>query len=835
LKSFKTTSCPARGIRTTSSSRAETGARARRPAAGARVFLPAKAALLLLPVWFCQCGQQEPPGERSLFLRITSVRDEGAPDFLAVLTDDEGETQRVSCLSHSSDDANLACAPSGLRLAEAPPSFHLTIKARGYGFVTRSVDVSDLDRNQEGEAELEIQLQKLEAFEQNDDYATGYGPEDGLELFEQMAHNSDTEIGPAQAIKFYIRNLPDSPQVFFQNTRRHPVHYDFARSVLGEAVSLSEYEAATYSGEQRTAMAGTVVRYPAVRAQSGFLEQEARAPLAVTFFPSDDLAPEQALLAHRLLEERLGFAGLQGGQDRVVYLPAGEVQQSELEAESELFRRADAAWMVRQELFGDVSLQILNPGLAYGNLKVLSPEQLQATPVSFTDILLLTRLPNSLPVVGGTITEQMQTPLAHVNVAARARGTPNIALPGASGDERVAPLIGKLVRFEVGQGTFSLTETSLQQAQQFWNGRNPEPTAPLFDLGPQELSGFEQLGFADSVSVGAKAANLAELRRLLGERAPHGFAVPFYYYDRFMQTVRVTAALCDQARSDCLFEGRAEDTCDKAHALCLPPGAGPEMLWDHAARILQQDDFQQDTALREAALDALQYHIRHIEVDPDFAAALDARVAEVFGSITVRLRSSTNTEDLPDFSGAGLYDSLSATASGERAASLRVREVWASAWNFRAFEERAFWNIDHLAVRMGVAVNQAFQQEAANGVLITQNIADPLVAGMYVNVQRGEIPVTNPANGALPEIFSIIPSPSYGIQVVRLGYSSLSPDRPILSSDEIADLYDAAARVQDHFAGLYDQDPRLLALDLEFKFHGPERALFIKQARPYLR
>ena len=59
-------------------------------------------------------------------------------------------------------------------------------------------------------------------------------------------------------------------------------------------------------------------------------------------------------------------------------------------------------------------------------------------------------------------------------------------------------------------------------------------------------------------------------------------------------------------------------------------------------------------------------------------------------------------------------------------ASEEVRKVWASVWNWRAFEERAFWNIDHRAVRMGVAVHQAFPDEQVNGVMITRNIADPI-------------------------------------------------------------------------------------------------------------
>ena len=155
--------------------------------------------------------------------------------------------------------------------------------------------------------------------------------------------------------------------------------------------------------------------------------------------------------------------------------------------------------------------------------------------------------------------------------------------------------------------------------------------------------------------------------------------------------------------------------------------------------------------------------------------------------------------------------------------------------NWRAFEERSFWNIDHPATLMGVAVNQAFENEAANGVLITQNIADPTTAGMYVNVQVGEISVTNPDGDALPEIFSIIPGMSPGtVQAARLAYSSLSPLSPIMTDGEVQALYDNAIIVQNHFADLLGAFPSTLALDLEFKLTGDDRDLVIKQARPYV-
>ncbi|HOU94392.1 MAG TPA: PEP/pyruvate-binding domain-containing protein, partial [Polyangiaceae bacterium] len=72
---------------------------------------------------------------------------------------------------------------------------------------------------------------------------------------------------------------------------------------------------------------------------------------------------------------------------------------------------------------------------------------------------------------------------------------------------------------------------------------------------------------------------------------------------------------------------------------------------------------------------------------------LDARVAELFADQNVKLRSSTNVEDLADFNGAGLYESYRAAAAGDERASSVVRKVWASAFGFAAYEERAWWNV----------------------------------------------------------------------------------------------------------------------------------------------
>ena len=745
---------------------------------------------------------------------------EALPDAVRYVVERADGVARATCGTVVEADPGLSCDGLDLLLESGADGAPVLVKARGHAFAAGTTP--------EDGATRDLPLTPLPPPDVTDDYRTGFAA-DGVDAFRALSYEGQTELGPVELVKFLVTGLDGAPIVYFQNTKKQPLHYTFAQSVLGLGMSLSDFEAATYHGADRTMMAGTLVRYPGrtVHTAGGDLTS----PVAVTFFPSDDLSPAQALRVHGLVEERLGFAPLWGGDGRVTYLPAGTVQQAQLDGAVPLFAAHDAAWFTQADLWGSTEIQLLNPGVAFGTLRVMSPEELAVAVVSFTDVLVLTRLPNELPIVGGTITEELQTPLAHVNVAARARGTPNMALLGASTDPQVAPLVGALVRFEVTADGFDLREATVEEATAFWKeATDKPPLVPEADLERDGLLPFDTIGFGDAIAVGVKAANVAELSHLLGAGAPHGFAVPFHHYDRFMAEGLVNALLCKGARADCAAEGRPAAICDAAFAFCAAsPG---ETLFGFVDRLLDDATVQTDTPLREAVLDNLRWLIGHIPVAADFGDALDAEVAADFGDAKVRLRSSTNAEDLPQFSGAGLYTSVGGYASGKDRASDVIRHVFASTWNFSAFEERTFWNIDHRAVRMGVAVHQAFEGEEANGVLLTQNIADPSVVGYYVNVQIGDVPVTNPVGGALPEVFTIVPAPT-GVQVVRQRYSSLSPGVPVMTEAEIAGLASTATKIQMHFAPLYGVNPAVLTLDMELKLLAGTRELMIKQVRPY--
>jgi len=780
---------------------------------------------LALALGACSSGAGGPD---RVIVTVTDASGATPDAYQVTFTWDTEEPAAVLCPGDAVGPA--ACAPTGAVLEASPASLLTVVKARG-----QRTALLDAPLVWDGSvAHVDAALAALPPPISNDDYATGFSADGGGEDLARLAVTVPGETGETRVVKFTITDLAGATEVYFQNTTTNPLHYAFARQVLGMAVSQNEYIASTYAGEDRANLAGSIVIYPDRTLRSEAAADEIETPYTLEFFPSDDLSPRLALLAHRLIEERLGHLPLGGRSQRLFYMPPTTLHEAALRSAARDFRSQNALWLTRAELYDGSTVQYLNPGKGCGTVHRLAPEEVLTTPLSFKDLVVLARLPNELPLVGGTITEELQTPLAHVNVAARARGTPNLALLEAGVDPRVAPYLGRLACLEVARGSFSLYAVTLAEAQDFWDTLVPaEPTVPEADLDTDGLLAFADIGFHDAPAVGAKAANLAELWHLIPDHAPDGFAVPFAWYHEHMGSTQFTTEDCQEAQLDCTSSGRPADRCQQAFDSCASAATDALTLAGYVDRLLDDPGFQTSTALAEAALAGLRALVEMSTVDPVRAALLDDQVRERWGSTTkVRLRSSTNAEDLPNFSGAGLYSSCSAQVGSTQPPSAQIRKTWASVWNFAAYQERAFWNIDHRAVKMGVAVHPSYREEACNGVVVTQSIADPAIHGHYVNVQLGEVSVTNPDGCVLPEVYAAVPAGD-GVLVLLDRYSTLSPATPIMTDLEIEELFNEAQIVQAHFAVLYGKDPYTFPLDLEFKRIPPDRRLAIKQVRPY--
>lgn len=604
--------------------------------------------------------------------------------------------------------------------------------------------------------------------------------------FQAFAKRDDVPgAAGVQAVKFLVTGVDTGkPKLWLLDGNKYAYHYDFATRGLGQQIDLRSFNAQTYFTDARKNVAGTIVLH------DSFVHDDGKKGLfAVEFWPTDPVKASHVNKAFDLITSAMPFA-----KGRLGYHPAGDTQEALAKAEASKLKRCKVPVVSTEKLFAGVTYNGLNPGVGFGVLKVV--DGATQGPLTVRDVVLFKNsIPNDISHVGGIITEVPQTPLSHINLKAQQNKMPNAFIKGATTDPAIAALVGKLVRYEVGPNGYTLREATKAEADTWLEAQRPAtPQAAPRDLSKKHVLAFDQLAAKDAAAFGAKTANLAELKKLLpAGQTPDGFGIPFSFYDQFMKD---------------------------------------NGLYDEAKKMMAAPGFKDDPVAREAALAEFRKKIKKATVPANLEAELTALQAKFPAGQPIRCRSSTNNEDLEGFNGAGLYDSYT-HRQNEGNLSKTIKQVWSSLWNFRAFEERDFWRIDHLGAAMAVTVHPNQDDELANGVAITKNIYDENWPGFYVNAQVGESLVTNPDPSAVPEemlVSAIGPRGEYEVQ--RLRSSSLAAGKHVLTDEQLKELVASMEKIQEHFKRLYRRtnDPTF-AMDIEFKI-TKEGKLSIKQARP---
>jgi pyruvate,water dikinase len=585
----------------------------------------------------------------------------------------------------------------------------------------------------------------------------------------------------------------------FQDSRAFPVHWDFLsqhRSVaqgLPRVPALEQFNTVEYYLPDRRFLLGALTHY----------EGPDRWVYEISPYDTADATMiEEAF-------ERIASHTFVGSQ--LFFHPTSlNVESAALDLPDSIPRIAT------DELFAGVEYQALNVAESIGRLRFLTAADLEYSYVGHRDIVVLDHVPNDISVTQGIITADFQTPLSHINVLSRNRGTPNMALVGATTDPMLRGLEGEWVRLSVNATDFSITRVEPSEADADWEARKPAVVqVPGLDATVTDLRDValivptgtppEQLGEViarGTRAFGGKAANYAALVHVPGVNVPPGFSVPIYYYLQFMQQngfdQRVAGLLADSA-------------------------------------------FVADAALRDTELARLRSDMQTAPVDSTFEQMLMSALEQSYPGARMRFRSSTNAEDLDGFTGAGLYTSVSGDVGDRESVLAAVREVYGSVWSFRAFEERSFRSIEHLQVGMALLVHRSFPSEEANGVALTNNPFDPqgLEPAFYVNVQLGEFSVVQPPPRTRTESFLHY----FDTQNRPVSYLSESnlvpPGTRVLSPEQVNELGAALDAIRQFFRPAYMPPPGAnpwWAMDVEFKFDGEEAetpALFVKQARPF--
>ena len=586
----------------------------------------------------------------------------------------------------------------------------------------------------------------------------------------------DVQLKGLEFVKFQIEkaNTPN-PELFFINTVTHRSHPSFMR-----AVGISAGGGGGGRGSPGT-MRGVMVFHPLLLAPNG-----EPGLYTIEFEPNDSFPFTQIQLAHELVAANAAVV-----RNNLGYHPIGPAisraqQERPLYAASRVPVYFDADLLPR-----NIGYLPLHLGQAFGRLRVIEGDQRPTA----RDIVLFRSLPNELSRVAGIITEVPQTPLSHVNLRAIQDDSPNAFITGASSNAAIAALIDKNVFFKVDADGYEIREASLDEVDRYFAELRPkESQNPPRDLSVTQIRPLSSVGFRDSDNVGVKAANVATLRTFGFPEGtiPAGFAIPFYFYDEFMK-----------------FNG----------------------FYAAATAMMADPSFRGSAEAQESQLEAFRRRIRNGAMPVWMTSALGELQTSFPSGTSIRCRSSTNNEDLPGFSGAGLYDSFTHRLD-EGHLSRTIQQVYASLWNYRAYDEREFYRIDHFAAAMGVLVHPNYSDELANGVAVTIDPIYQTQGNYYLNTQLGEDLVTNPEALSVPEEI-LLSATGSGFTLMRPS-NLVSDGERLLKPNHLDALRQYLGTIHRNFRSLYRIPAgATFAMEIEYKVtHAGIVA--IKQARPWV-
>lgn len=621
-----------------------------------------------------------------------------------------------------------------------------------------------------------------------------------MDDFELLASEPlDASIPGARSAKTVV-DRQDGNSLYVQNSKDYLIHYEFCVEHLsGDGLplvaDLATFNSVEYFSPNRRFILGAVTYYE----EPGVWVYE--------IAPYDTASAELIATAYDQLQANTWF-----GCDLYFHPTSEDVaaRVPDLPAHVNV--------ITTDELFDGITYQPLNLGTSMGQLSFYSDADLETEIPNYREIVVLDAVPNDISVVAGIITHDFQTPLSHINVLSQNRGTPNMASIGAFDDEALRALEGQWVELTVGTMDWSIRPVTQEEADAWWEENKPEPIEvdPMdvsvtaltdeWDLLDPEADDLTAALEAAIPIFGGKASHYGALASI-GDAVPHptAFAIPVHHYDQFMTD---------------------------------------NGLWTVVDEMLADPGFQGDAATRRDRLADLRQQIEAGTVDPSLIADVEAKIvagyeAGLYPQTRFRFRSSTNAEDTTGFNGAGLYESKSGDPEdASDPVDEAIKEVWASVWSTRAFEERAYFSIDHTQIGMAILCHRSFPDEEANGVAITANIYDTagIEPAFYINVQVGEESVVFPEDGVTTDQI-IYYHYAPGQPAVYIQHSSLVPEgETVLSARQLYELGTALDAVHTLFLPVYGTSG-FYGMDTEFKFdQNPSTGvlqLYLKQARPY--
>jgi phosphohistidine swiveling domain-containing protein len=467
----------------------------------------------------------------------------------------------------------------------------------------------------------------------------------------------------------------------------------------------------------------------------------------------------------------------------------------------------------------------LNPGLARGILREPGPGE-NIEQFTKDSILILPSTTASLPPVSGIITAGRGNILSHVQLLARNLGIPNVAVDKAL-LKNIRPFTGKKVVLAVSpNGIVQLTEDSADWNLVFAQKAKIRRTILRADTGKLDLTQTEFITLGnirakDSGRIaGPKAANLGELKYYFPDAVTKGVVIPFGVFKKLLDQPLSDAGLTDDSKLT-MFDWMKQQY-QKIHAL--------------KAKLPEQK------LLIETTLKHIRSWILAADPGEEFKIELKEKLEKTLGpdgSYGVFVRSDTNVEDLPGFTGAGLNLTVPHVV-GFNNILAAIQRVWASAFTLRSFSWRHAYLENPEQVFISVLLMKTVPVEKS-GVMVTKNLTTGQDGWLTIAVNEG---VGGAVSGQTAEelqintrtgIVTLLSQATEPLKRVVLEKGGMDKTEAggkdaVLSSVEISQLIGFAQKLPDRFPALRDNEGTMLPADVEFGFLDNKLVLF--QIRP---
>ena len=471
-----------------------------------------------------------------------------------------------------------------------------------------------------------------------------------------------------------------------------------------------------------------------------------------------------------------------------------ELNEEEYERDLRLYQDSRIPILLEADANAEIDYWGLNAAEGFGFFRQIELGEIPGA----KDIVLYEALPNNLPRVGGIMTSVMQTPLSHVNLRAIQDNVPNAFIRDPLLTDSIANLLDHYIYFKVEQGEYFIREATAEEVNDWFEDIRPqEEQTPDLNLTHTSILPLDSISFGMFDGFGSKCANVAVMRTFGFPEGtiPDGFGVPFYFYQEFMKY---------------------------------------NSFFEEVETMINDPEFQSSRNVRDDRLDKFRKKIREAPLPNWMLDELDNMHQSFPSGTSIRCRSSTNNEDLPGFNGAGLYTSKTQHPH-EGHISKSIKQVYASLWNLRAFEEREFYRVDHFIASMGVLCHPNYTDEKSNGVGVSSDPIYNTSNTFYLNSQVGEDLITNPDNTSIPEEILLDRISVSKNDFIIIQRSNLIDSEAVIMEEQYLNQMRAYLSViHDEFKGLYNaENATNFAMDIEYKITSDDR-LIIKQARPWV-